>query len=213
MKTAFLATAAAFAMASPSFAAVTIDFDEAGTVPNDLVVFESGAGASDGQSIGVNAFAFTDSRDGIAARPAFGSTGAFGAVLGSPTAGSFTTFLPQAARFFGFTLGSLDSYNSLTLRFEDGTTQLFEGGQITGGGLANGNQVIGATNGFVTFRSDGAKIVSADFTSTSNSFEFDNLASGAVPEPATWAMMILGFGVIGSAVRRRRSVTARLRLA
>lgn len=28
--------------------------------------------------------------------------------------------------------------------------------------------------------------------------------TGAVPEPATWAMMILGFGVVGAALRRRR---------
>lgn len=28
-------------------------------------------------------------------------------------------------------------------------------------------------------------------------------ATGAVPEPATWGMMILGFGLIGAAVRRR----------
>lgn len=29
--------------------------------------------------------------------------------------------------------------------------------------------------------------------------------SGAVPEPATWAMMILGFGVVGAATRRKRN--------
>lgn len=29
--------------------------------------------------------------------------------------------------------------------------------------------------------------------------------TGAVPEPATWAMMVLGFGFVGAAVRRRRS--------
>jgi hypothetical protein len=28
---------------------------------------------------------------------------------------------------------------------------------------------------------------------------------GAVPEPATWAMMLIGFGAIGSAMRRRKS--------
>lgn len=32
-------------------------------------------------------------------------------------------------------------------------------------------------------------------------------AAGAVPEPATWGMMILGFGVIGGAMRRRAKVT------
>lgn len=33
---------------------------------------------------------------------------------------------------------------------------------------------------------------------------------GAVPEPATWGMMILGFGVIGFAMRRRRTVRFQL---
>ena len=33
----------------------------------------------------------------------------------------------------------------------------------------------------------------------------DNVSISAVPETATWAMMILGFGVVGGAVRRRRS--------
>jgi len=32
------------------------------------------------------------------------------------------------------------------------------------------------------------------------------ISSSAVPEPATWAMMLLGFGAIGSVVRRRRRV-------
>lgn len=31
---------------------------------------------------------------------------------------------------------------------------------------------------------------------------------GAVPEPATWAMMIIGLGAAGSMIRRRRAVTA-----
>jgi len=30
----------------------------------------------------------------------------------------------------------------------------------------------------------------------------------AVPEPQTWAMMILGFGTIGAIIRRRRAVLA-----
>jgi len=44
---------------------------------------------------------------------------------------------------------------------------------------------------------------------------FDNVSldgvgvgGGAVPEPATWAMLIAGFGGIGSVARRRRTITA-----
>ena len=35
---------------------------------------------------------------------------------------------------------------------------------------------------------------------------FGTAASGAVPEPASWAMLIAGFGLTGAAARRRRSV-------
>ena len=34
-----------------------------------------------------------------------------------------------------------------------------------------------------------------------------NISSGAVPEPATWAMMLAGFGFIGAALRQRRRAT------
>lgn len=38
-------------------------------------------------------------------------------------------------------------------------------------------------------------------------FVFTNVGGGevAVPEPATWAMLIMGFGLVGSAVRRRKA--------
>ena len=35
----------------------------------------------------------------------------------------------------------------------------------------------------------------------------DNVSISAVPEPATWALMILGFGAVGGAMRRRRAAT------
>lgn len=41
----------------------------------------------------------------------------------------------------------------------------------------------------------------------------DGGATGAVPEPATWAMMLMGFGAMGYAMRRPRKVAARIRFA
>lgn len=38
--------------------------------------------------------------------------------------------------------------------------------------------------------------------------QFGNGFSGAVPEPTTWAMMLLGFGGLGAVLRRRRNQVA-----
>ena len=56
---------------------------------------------------------------------------------------------------------------------------------------------------------------SIDFGGTANQTAYDNItfgsatAGGAVPEPATWALFILGFALIGGALRskRRNSMT------
>jgi hypothetical protein len=39
--------------------------------------------------------------------------------------------------------------------------------------------------------------------STAADFAVDNVSMKAVPEPATWAMMILGLGIVGTSLRRR----------
>jgi PEP-CTERM motif len=45
--------------------------------------------------------------------------------------------------------------------------------------------------------------LSGTFRTGGDGFGFDNLAfSSAIPEPATWAMMILGFGLVGGSLRR-----------
>jgi hypothetical protein len=52
----------------------------------------------------------------------------------------------------------------------------------------------------------------------SNAYNFDvgtsfSAATAAVPEPAAWAMMILGMGAVGFAMRRRSKVTTRVSYA
>lgn len=53
----------------------------------------------------------------------------------------------------------------------------------------------------------------ADWSPNVDTVTLDNVImrgpeAGAVPEPATWAMMILGFGAAGTVLRRRRAVVA-----
>ena len=35
-------------------------------------------------------------------------------------------------------------------------------------------------------------------------FTYDDAVAGAIPEPGTWAMLIVGLGAVGGALRRRR---------
>lgn len=44
-------------------------------------------------------------------------------------------------------------------------------------------------------------------------FDFTPFAVGAVPEPATWATMLLGFGAVGYSLRRRRAAVRTARTA
>jgi hypothetical protein len=46
------------------------------------------------------------------------------------------------------------------------------------------------------------------FQSTSGGFYYTEATAGGIPEPASWALMISGFGAAGSLLRRRRSVLA-----
>ena len=60
-----------------------------------------------------------------------------------------------------------------------------------GSGLFSGGGY-DATPGVFTFSTQGGNVTTFSATTT------------AVPEPATWALMLLGFGGIGMAMRRRR---------
>lgn len=70
--------------------------------------------------------------------------------------------------------------------------------------FANGPNL---SNGF----SGGGSFTDATGNRRDTHWAFDVLnvnaaVQGGVPEPATWAMMLVGFGVVGSAMRRRQNV-------
>ena len=56
----------------------------------------------------------------------------------------------------------------------------------------------------------GTGLKSGDLIFASTTASFPGAAAGAVPEPSTWAMMLLGFGVAGTAIRRSRRKDSKL---
>lgn len=145
-----------------------------------------------------------------------GSTGNYYSV--GPTDGEPGTIdLSSFGDIFSISLlwGSVDSYNTLT--FIDGLGNALAGGTFVGNDIfnpANGDQTDPNTNPLVTFYftgADAANVAGISLTSNgTNAFETDNYAINAVPEPGTWAMMLLGFGALGFAMRRRKSALPQL---
>lgn len=163
-----------------------------------------------------------------------GSSGGFAQITG-PGAGGGTgfvdlTILPQAVTFSEFkfnmqlpaSVGSFSPPNGYKTDFTFGTTVFF-----AAGGSQFFNVDVGAGNGENRFLiaaglgEEISKIVFSNLVGTStknnnptliNGYNFDSIrqvsfnAVSPVPEPATWALFILGFGAIGATLRRRRQV-------
>ena len=136
------------------------------------------------------------------------------AVGGNGPMGALTVTFTTAQQYFSFAFGTLDNFNSVILGFANGTYQTLTGSQITqGNGGVTGPLVTPTppttpgtygTTGRVAYNAQGGSgITSVTFYSSQAAFEIDDLAAAA-PEPATWAMMIMGFGLAGSALRLRR---------
>ena len=122
--------------------------------------------------------------------------------------GSATISFASYTNRFSIDWGSLDTYNTLRINLAGGGFVNVVPGTTIVNTPANGNQILPTTNGvFSVVGSSGESFTSITLTSSQNSFEIDNLATGA-PEPAAWAMMITGFGLAGAMIRRRRAVVA-----
>lgn len=186
----------------------TFDWDSPGTTP-----FTTGGRVQTGSNA-------------VGAQP-LGSTGNYftvGPATGSPptsTPGFIDLSTFAAIGQIQFLWGSVDDYNTLTVLDRMGNA--IAGASFTGLDVtnpANGNQVLPGTNPVVTLTitgADQANIGGLRLASTQQAFEVDNFRIVAVPEPTTWALLILGFGAIGYTMRRRtsqvRSAQARLHFA
>lgn len=210
MKLAYAAVALA-AFATSAQAGVTISSTPgsasyAGPVPT--YDFETAAPITGGMIRNV-------STSGLAARP-LGSTGNFWAI-GPSNGGSGFLDLSSFASIasISFIWGSVDTYNWIdVLDRSGGVLGTFNGLDVAAG--ANGSWTAGSMNPLASIAITGldrGNIGGLRLRSTGIAFEVDNFAIGAVPEPGTWAMLLLGFGVLGGAMRRRSRKAGEARMA
>jgi hypothetical protein len=200
-----IVAATALAAGSAANAGITLSGNAPGTVPYSgpmpTYTFDPGSRPL------ITGGAFVTGTNGILYAQPFGSSGYYYAV-GPSTSTTGTIDLSSFGDInsISFIWGSVDSFN--TLQFLDASMNVlatFTGDEISS--PADGNRTEATTNPLVTFDltgSDASNFSYLRLTSTSNAFEIDDLLIGAVPEPATWALMLLGFAGISMAMRRRR---------
>lgn len=193
-------------VSAPASAAVVFTFTAGGASPSGgFTVINTFANAA-----GITGSGFqikTPPADGDGAPPA-NSLPAGTSYLSVLGGGSATIALGMVSAF-QFDWGSIDSYNTLTISSTGGPAIIIPGSNFTN--PADGNQIAPGTNGLFTVTGTAGELFTGiTLTSSGNSFEIDNLAvGGAVPESATWMMMIFGFGLTGTALRVRRQTTER----
>lgn len=122
-----------------------------------------------------------------------GVRGAGGFFFGTDLAGLFV-----AGGGNGVTLTATDASGTVTTALVNPTTSSFVGFVSTTG---------------LTGLTARATTGTASYWATVNNLTLGGATANAVPEPATWAMMMLGFGAMGAAMRRRPKVATRIRYA
>lgn len=211
---------------SSANAAVTIfsGFDSGAAAPGALSIAASNAfdaavasastidfenfGATTNGAVGPN-YSITSTNFEIRTSPAFNLPALFGAnttpggkqfAYSNNAAASLIFNFVNPVNAFGAYFGGLQTASSRIL-FSDGSAQSIPlGGNPSDGGFS-----------FVGFTSFGASISSVAIDVPFDLISVDDVrfraaaVGGAVPEPATWAMMFAGFGLIGAVMRRRAS--------
>ena len=138
---------------------------------------------------------------GIAAPPFGDDSSSYMAIQTDQSIALNTPYLQTLSLF----IGSLDPTNKITFNGTGGFTQSFLGSDLFT--PAEGNQSSDQNNRRFYFSFNPADGVNQIvFSSGENSFEFDSIAAlaGGVPEPGTWAMLLLGFGGIGLMLRNAK---------
>jgi len=207
---ALFAAAAIAVAASPAAAAVTVTLSNQGqpfALPDGQELIATFDDALNPTQVLVDGVTLT--LDGATVGVNEGGSGYSGTLPNDDThyltvpAGATATF--ESTRLmssFSLFMGSPDTYNRIEFFGENGFYEVLTGVDMYLGDTSQawdwGKRV--------NFDFGGFNVNRIVLSSTANSFEVDTAAGTfqAVPEPATWAIMILGFGAMGAVLRRRR---------
>ena len=205
-----IATLALIAAAIPAVAAqTTIDFEGTGSFGSVLDFYNGGLDGSgnSGTNYGISFTASAVSLSNDALNNYFSNAPSAGTVMFAPDSPAYLNATD------GFT-GSVSLYYSSAVAAPN-SVNIFSGlngtGNLLGSFSLNMNAQTGCTEtGFcnfeqstVTFSGTGKSI---SFDGAAGLTAFDNVAITPVPEPTTYALMMLGLAGIGMVARRRSSV-------
>lgn len=179
-----LASGAAIALAAVPASAATVTFPDTGPNPGGVIELNP---AGPGELGGVLGFDVSGTGDFLATLTFFNP-------FDVATAGGSAVFSFDGD-IITFTQGDIAGGGTVAI----GSTALGSSIQIDRSNLAGGQQTINI-RGTLNPSGNGFARIGG---------QFNLLQAAAVPEPATWAMFILGFGALGLGMRRRNAaVTA-----
>jgi len=167
-----------FLMASAALLAATVSGQAGAVTLGDTVTCN--------QSSSLGFFSCSTASATVGAGPEFG--------IGSGGASFITADFGDGALTLNFTQAG--ALGGTVIDFTDVTKPIASFGLLSFSGI-NGFDAsdVSLSNGLLSIN-----LIGTDFSQGAQI----NLSLGAVPEPATWGMMLLGFGLAGAAVRSRR---------
>lgn len=128
---------------------------------------------------------------------------ALGSASSQTGTNSETLTIASGATSAGFYWGSIDGYNSVQFLMNGVSEGTFTGNSLSSFGISPGSN----QSAYVSF--SGSPFNEIILSTTQPNFELDNVALvTGVPEPSTWAMMLLGFGGLGALLYRRSKTSA-----
>ena len=211
-------SALAIATATPASAAIVIGVGFNGGAP--VQVSTDGGTGSANYNTTTGGYFYNSSGTGLPLQPTPNLlTQSTNIQQAAATGGTLNLYITQTnlAAFTGllnsiFTSNTIANATATISTYYSTTNQLFGGTLLQTAGFT-GTNTFNAAN-FLSVTAPWSTTIRYDITFGSGTGNFNgtgNLLATAVPEPMTWAMMLIGFVGLGYAVRRNRNVTTRVR--